>query len=119
VTAQFRGWSPLGMGALTGKFTRSRRSNDSRRGDILACRITEKGYAIIGLVEIAQKNDSSPAQTALAWRRHVDHHRGAHTVAARRQSRLAGGDTLARGHSRARRDLQTHPQFPGAAETHG
>jgi aryl-alcohol dehydrogenase-like predicted oxidoreductase len=62
-------WSPLAGGALSGKYTRANAGKaDIGRGEWVANRLTDKGYAIVdGLIAIGKEIGATPAQVALAW----------------------------------------------------
>jgi aryl-alcohol dehydrogenase-like predicted oxidoreductase len=62
-------WSPLGAGALTGKYTREQRTAESPgRATSLSSYLNDKSFGIIETVcAVAEELDSTPARVALAW----------------------------------------------------
>jgi aryl-alcohol dehydrogenase-like predicted oxidoreductase len=67
-------WSPLGMGMLTGKYSRADLAGapagaEGRKPQILGSgRLTEKGVTVIeALQEVSKEVGKSPAQVAIAW----------------------------------------------------
>ncbi len=61
-------WSPLGAGALTGKYTRGNRDKEGRIAQQEYSRLTERVIRIAKVVdEVADELGVSSAQVALAW----------------------------------------------------
>lgn len=62
-------WSPLGGGALTGKFKREQHGQHKpNRGDRVNARLTEKAYDLLEEMErVAKALDTTVARVALAW----------------------------------------------------
>jgi aryl-alcohol dehydrogenase-like predicted oxidoreductase len=62
-------WSPLGTGALTGKYTREKRTAESPgRATSLSNYLSDKSFGIIETVcAVAEELGSTPARVALAW----------------------------------------------------
>jgi aryl-alcohol dehydrogenase-like predicted oxidoreductase len=63
-------WGALGMGALTGKFTRGG-DNDSKRGGMATRRLSERNLGIARVVDaVADEVGRSSTEVAVAWLRH-------------------------------------------------
>lgn len=62
-------WSPLGGGALTGKFKRAQHGEHKpNRGDRVNARLTDKTYDLLEEMErVATQLDTTVARVALAW----------------------------------------------------
>lgn len=62
-------WSPLGGGALSGKYSRGQQlAASAGRAVSLSHRLSDRTFAILDvLADVAMELDSTPAQVALAW----------------------------------------------------
>ncbi|WP_254272482.1 aldo/keto reductase [Haloarcula marina] len=69
-------WSPLAQGMLTGKYDREDRTADSAAGrsdDWKDAYLTDENFAVLDEVQaVADAEDATPAQVAIAWLSHHD-----------------------------------------------